>query len=580
MLLLQIASGKLFTQSPGQRNELRGIVHTNLRLLGKEPIETVAGRLLPTNTTSPHCGQLVYEFTELMEQPPAAGVVVSHGIDPYLYDFAAIVSLILNVTCTVAPEAASRLTSRERHTKVGWPPREFIPRMFDDHVWCQEDDATKLIKVVRDLIELQRESFLAAMRAIRTYVAGLHRLVDDTEVAYVLLVASIESLAQKFDEFRPEWNDYDDTKRKKIDNALRNADKDTSQNLREALLETEHHSLARRFREFTVEHLQSSYFREETIGIESPASRADLAGALREAYVLRSRYIHNLHELPSQLAMGTFRGETIEVERRTFLTFRGMARLARHVILEFIRRQPKVAKEPYDYSLERFGIVQMQMAPQYWIGNAENVDPTSGTRRLEGFLSQVTACFNQVKDATITDLHPMLRKVEAIFPTIDVNRRRPFLAIYLLYNSLLSADKKMSNLKKVEEQYGSEMATPSIEGMLVHLIMGTIPDWPLIAHQDIHQKYFQQRERKTGLKVTCSLEAGISLALAERFRLDEDVENARKLIELTVENYPGHESLQDFERTFNPAETIHWNKVIFPQRNQAVFISKEAHLSN
>ena len=383
--MLQIASGKLFTRSPGQKNELRGIVHTNLHLLEKEPIETVAGRLLPTNTTSPHCGQLVYEFTELIEQPPAAGVVVSHGIDPYLYDFTAIVSLVLNVTCTVAPEAASRLTSRERNTKVGWPPREFIPRMFDDHVWCQEDDAAKLIEVVGNLIDLQRKSFLAAMRAIRTYVVALHRLVDDLEVAYVLLVASIESLAQKFDDFRPEWNHYDNAKRRKIDNALRNADKDISQNVREVLLETEQHSLARRFREFTVEHLQPSYFREETIGIERPASRADLAGALREAYGLRSQYIHNLHELPRQLAMGTIRGETIKVERRTFLTFRGMARLARHVILEFIRQQPKVAKEPYDYRLERFGIVQMQMAPQYWIGNAENVAPTSGTRRFRRF---------------------------------------------------------------------------------------------------------------------------------------------------------------------------------------------------
>ena len=171
-----------------------------------------------------------------------------------------------------------------------------------------------------------------------------------------------------------------------------------------------------------------------------------------------------------------------------------------------------------------------------------------------------------MKDATITDLHPMLRKAEAIFPTMSVNRRRPFLAIYLLYNSLLPADKKMSNLKPIEEQYGSEMATPSIEGLLVHLILGAIPDWPLIEHWDIHEMYFQQRERKTGLKVPCSLEAGISLALAERYRLDEDVENARKLIELAVENYPGHKSLQDLERTFNSAETIHWSKVIFSSR--------------
>ena len=46
-VMLQIASGKLFANKPAQRNELRGVVYTNLQLYGREPIETVAGRLLP-----------------------------------------------------------------------------------------------------------------------------------------------------------------------------------------------------------------------------------------------------------------------------------------------------------------------------------------------------------------------------------------------------------------------------------------------------------------------------------------------------------------------------------------------------
>ena len=41
---VRVTDGKLFTNEPAQRNELRGVVYTNLQLYGGEPIETAAGR--------------------------------------------------------------------------------------------------------------------------------------------------------------------------------------------------------------------------------------------------------------------------------------------------------------------------------------------------------------------------------------------------------------------------------------------------------------------------------------------------------------------------------------------------------
>ncbi len=147
---------------------------------------------------------LIYEFTELIEQPPRAGVVASHGVEPYLNDFAAIVSFALAVACTSEPELTSRLISGRRFPTINVPPQKLIHRAFDDQVWCHDEDADRLVTIVRDLIGLRRESYLAAMRAIRTYVTGLHRVVDDLELAYTLLVASVESLAQGFDGYRGE----------------------------------------------------------------------------------------------------------------------------------------------------------------------------------------------------------------------------------------------------------------------------------------------------------------------------------------------------------------------------------------
>lgn len=566
--MLQIASGKLFKQSPGQQNELRGIIHTNVRLLRSDAIETDAGRLVPTDIVSPLNGQLVYEFNELIEQSPAAGVVASHGIEPYIYDFSAILSLVLNATCTVDPEMASRLIGGKRGTKVHFPPKEFIPRVFDPEIWCREKDGELLIEIVSDLIGLRRKSFLASMRAIRTYVVGMHRIADDLELAYVLLVASMESLAHDFDDFQPLWDDYNEEKKGKIDDALLDADKDTADKVRTALLEVEQHSLAKRFREFTIAHVPPTYFRKDAVGIVNPASRADLHGALREAYHLRSRYVHSLQELPRQLRMATFIGETIRVEGKTHLTLRGIARLARHVIIEFIRRQPKVKTENYDYSRERAGIMQMPLAPEYWVGNAENVNPASGRRRLEGFLQQLTACMMQENDAVITDLHDLLRKVEGMLSTMSEGSRRPFLALYFLYDSVLPINRKMPNAEMIDERYKSELESPSIESMVTHLLLGAHIDWPIETHRGIHEAYFSQREQKSGLKIPRSLEAGICLVLAERHRAMGDLEVARDCIRKAVENCPGREKLVVLEEEFCPVKELEWQRIMLPSTEE------------
>ena len=54
-------------------------------------------------------------------------------------------------------------------------------------------------------------------------------------------------------------------------------------------------------------------------------------------------------------------GEVHRSEGEAFLTLQGLTRLARHVITEFIRRQPKVETEDYDYRYEQSGIVYVPL---------------------------------------------------------------------------------------------------------------------------------------------------------------------------------------------------------------------------
>ena len=393
--MLQIASGKLFNQKPAQSNDLRGVLYTNLQIFGRDPIETVAGRLLPTDILS-GSQAVVYEFLEHIEDPPVRGAMASHGIDPYMSDFAAIVSFALNVTCSADFTLTRHLTGG-REALAAVQPNKLLSRAFDDQVWCQDQDAAHLAGFVEDLIGLKRKSYLTAIRAIRNYAKGLHKIADDPELTYTMLVASIESLVGDFKGDALEWGDYEEGKRRRIDAALEESDDLIKERVREAILQNEHVALSRRFREFALGHIRPSYFREEAEGLINPVGRVDLPRTLRQAYDLRSKHIHNLNELPKLLTAGFHHGETFSVDGVTMLTFQGLTRLVRHVVTEFIRRQPKVSSESYDYKAERSGIIQVPLAPKYWIGRTGDLSVASGQRRLEGFLMQIAACIQKMQ---------------------------------------------------------------------------------------------------------------------------------------------------------------------------------------
>ena len=557
--MLQIASGKLFTNAPAQTNELRGVLYTNLQLFGRDPIVTVAGRLLPTGGLN-NVNAVVYEMTELIEDPPTLGAIVSHGVEPYANDFAAIVSFALNNICTTDSALTHQLTGG-LSPPTGVRPNRLVSRAFDSQVWCHDEDVGKLVNFVEDLIGLRRKRYLAAMRAIRTYVKGLYRIGDDPELTYTMLVASIESLVQDFKGYVPKWDDYAEDKRRKIDNALSEAGDHTRERVREAILDIEHVALTRRFCDFALDHIQPSYFREEAAGEINPVGRADLSSALRQAYDIRSKHIHSLRELPSLLTAGFHRGETLNVDGLTMLTFQGLTRLVRHVVTEFIRRQPKVDFEVYDYSSERAGIVMAPLAPKYWIGRTDSLAASSGRRRLEGFLVQIAACILGEENEDVTNLSKLLLEVEKLLPNMSETNRKPFLVLYVLFNELLIPETKLERYEEIRRRYKTEIEAPCAETMVLHLLLGTTQNWSLEKHQALHDAYLGGQGKRDRLKLPPILRSGLSLALAERYRVAEKTEQAHSLVSTAVENYPGYSSFSQLEASFSSDVEIPWKLV-------------------
>ncbi|KII13688.1 hypothetical protein [Phaeobacter sp. S60] len=558
--MLQINTGKLFTRGVGRTNALRGVLYSN-GWFHFNDVETAAGTL---RATGGERGDLavVYELEERIEEAEVEpGVLVSHGVTPYLRDFAVLASFGLNLIVSTDVNVVRRLTNSQFGFSSYCPPREFVSQFFDPQVVASPDKCEEFAELVDSLLALERRQFLAAMRAIKTYVAALHSIPDDLGLSYTLLVSAVETLVQDFDGFQPSWPDVDERKRKALDGALSNAPRGTAEAVRAAIVEVEHIAMARRYRDFIVSKIEASYFRAADVASNHAVTRRELPSALRQAYGLRSQYIHSAKPLPDALTMPHGHREVAEIERRPVLTIQGLARVTRYVIRRFIADGPKVETEEYDYNLERAGVVSMQMAPQYWVGHPLS-DAQQARRRLEGFLSQLAAHERGDTNATITDLRDMLGDIEGLFPQAKKELKPALYVLYVAYNAVAPEIAQRPDWRLFMEKHAAIAEEPSGDVLIGRTLLGSTDGWSLSKHQEAYDQYWRERATKSGLHAPRLFEAAAALVLAERYRLYGNDELYRKLIAEAVECHPEHLGLREFETQLKTSKPIDWRKIL------------------
>jgi hypothetical protein len=286
--MFQIFSGKFFRSPRTYDTVHSGIYYTNYRLPEEASIETQIGRLRQSAGVM-GIGTLAYELTEKIEwQETQSGVMTSTGGYELKEEFADVISFALNIICTtdqdlcrwlILPKAGA-FDALSASTK-------FLPRVFNAVVAAEPGDAEKVASLTRQLIGLPRKTYETAIKAIRQYVAALQSVGSDATLAYSLLITSVESLSQAANVPDATWDDFDQKKRTPIDDALEEAPPGLAEAIRNAILESEHVAIARRFREFIKSHIAHEFYRAEAATAVQAINRQDLDHLLRDAYAIR-----------------------------------------------------------------------------------------------------------------------------------------------------------------------------------------------------------------------------------------------------------------------------------------------------
>jgi hypothetical protein len=265
--------------------------------------------------------------------------------------------------------------------------------------------------------------------------------------------------------------------------------------------------------------------------------------ALKNAYEIRSKFAHLLQPIQEQLKHPTIAdGDVVRFADEPYLTVAGLVRISTHVIKNYIQKCAKVEHENFGWRNSLPGIIQMEMAPQYWIWKHEGIRVEDATKKLSGFLSQLEAMV--LRSEPITDLRELLRKYEKLIGQAGLPYKTQLLTTYILYNSLVNEEHRNKNHSNIFEKYKKFFDDCSIETMLAWMLTGQVWPWHREECAKCWVSYQKTMHRKNNIKIPPTMNVALLVEIASMFLKDKTLINYSEWMTKAILEAAGQKGLQ------------------------------------
>jgi hypothetical protein len=356
---------------------------------------------------------------------------------------------------------------------------------------------------------------------LTNFTDALQALNFNFDLAYSMLVYSLEALFQDFDGYSPKWQDY--SQNEKIDDQLITIDSVVSENIRNIILEEQHLKLQRRFIDFISSHINNSFFCEEAATVQNALRKSSLEQALKNVYTSRSKYVHQLSSVQSvqdhlKYSSST-KGDVFYWYKQPYLTFDGLVRLTYHVITSFIAKQDYLVQEEYDYYKDIPGILKYRINPESWIGNEQYFSSDQAKEWLSDFLEILQTPI--VDNKPIPDMKKIIEKIELTIKGIKQEKQRILLVIHKLL-CFLTGDCERYNLLK--KSYPSLVNKCHIELMIANLILDESLPWELSECIKNYEDFSKKRFNKDTVRIPHLIEIFLIVSIANMSLEDNQLE--------------------------------------------------------
>lgn len=544
--MLQIISGKFFKSDDRYIHEAKGITYSNYSW--SQPIKTCIATLEPVDTYRSVSSYVINYINQIeKEEKEHKGLtLVRIGDSEIIQQFQLLCILGLKaffdidrnnveINCRKVPKSSS-----DRYL-----PSKFVSRFFEYQINGKINEIEAFVEFVDKVIGLPREKYLVVINCLKNFSQSLQVLNYNLDLAYSMLVYCLESLSQSFDEFEPSWVDYDTEIRNKLEPCFCKIDTDVTDKIRKILLESKESRLQKRFIDFIDNYTSNSFFTNEAANIKKALRKSELRQVLRNAYFMRSKYVHVLKPILEQLKIPAIaEGDIFYWRNEPYLTFGGLVRLAYHVIYNFIQRQEYLEIEDYDWRRDLPGVITMEVAPQYWISQSKRFKPSQATKKFSGFLLHLQE--TMLSKGSSVKLGDLLEKYESLIPTAKKEDKIPMLAMYYLYNSYVVQKARRPNYEKFLEQYKGIFNECSIEIMIVYILSNQKWPWDIEKCVSHYNKYRENRFSKNALSIPILIELCLILEIANMYLRTGEINKYNEWLDiacLEASGKPEHQEL-------------------------------------
>lgn len=406
--MLQICNGNFLLTDKLYKTLHRTPLYTNL-VIPPEGIDFCIGKISPTSMfLSPKVLICEIEESQPAENPDGtqAMFIATTGQD-LMNDLSHVLSFYFGGLCTTSHSFASQLLNDKKVS--GNANRDFIYRFFDDRVLVRKEQISEFQSFFSKLVNSPRKHYEKAIQAIRRFVTASIRISDDLDAAYTLFVASIESLAQDQNDSEVGWGDVDLRKRQGLDKILRTLDEHTAHLIRTEIINHEHLALSRKFLATAMNSLDRDFYNNKGKNFRL-AGENEIRIAIKNAYNLRSKYVHALKPLPSEISTPHTLSYCTDVDNKPHLTFNGLSAVNRKVILKYIDDMPHCDKESLDTMRFTPGVVYAQMSEIYWMHDVRVLMKNNYLSLFDAVLSRIEHGIIAQKHE-IPDMQPMVNEI-------------------------------------------------------------------------------------------------------------------------------------------------------------------------
>jgi hypothetical protein len=549
--VLQIVTKMYFRDGvPLHSTVHREVLYTNRGFLRSGLVDLPVGELAPSTSIQP-VSTVTLSVTEHLEAENPDGeasVLIATSGTELVDAFADLLSFGLNAVFSRDGDLVRRLVPGSLDPSRRSSASKLFRNTFDPHRYVEDAELEEFRRFMAQLLALKRSHFEVAMRAIRRIVRATQLAVDDPTVAYVDLVAALESLSDGTSAPAPSWDRMDGLKRKLVDEALKGADADLAQRVRQAVMEAERLGARSRFVAFVMDNVSPEYFRTEATDTELPVRGADLERAVKLAYDVRSRNLHVLEELPPEAWVLGERADTVSPpDMGTMLGLEGLARLARHMVKSYVARAPAEVDPTFNWRANLPGQLRVQFAPQYWIWNAEGFDNRSASRYFSGFVGNVADTLAG-RNEGVTDIRPVLERIEQLLPgTANEPGKTLMVAIYALWHRTLGPSDHRPRAVSFLHQNEHLLQRAELPSFVAGLLTDQMPDWTDDEWHALATDRRAERSRRRHLELPPGFDAALQVMAAEWLMAAGRTDEARTLARYAIEELPGNEPLMEWE---------------------------------